>query len=97
MSEWSESWDLEHNSNPPGNDNLTLDDAWVIIVEHTDEIAQLQKNYTELLKNIINIQFGIASIEKRIPAIATVQASAQISELKDSIEDNAVDILGNIG
>ncbi len=65
MSEWFESSDLDYAPNPTENDNITLEDALVIINENTADIAQLQKDYADLLKKIISIQSGIASIEKR--------------------------------
>lgn len=96
MSEWFESSDLDHAPNPTENDNVTLEDALAAIAENTTDIAQLQKDYADLLKKIINIQSGIASIEKRIPSVATARASAKIQELKDSVGNEASDILNDM-
>lgn len=96
MSEWFESSDLDYVPNPTENDNITLEDALVLINENTVDIAQLQKDYTDLLKKIISIQSGIASIEKRIPPIPTIQAYTKIQELKDSVNDDTARILKDI-
>ncbi|MDD2745726.1 MAG: hypothetical protein PHU93_04270 [Candidatus Gracilibacteria bacterium] len=62
MLEGYEGLDSEHDSDLTENDNVTLEDALVAIAENTVDITQLQKDYANLLKKIINIQSGIASI-----------------------------------